>query len=342
MKYINHYFPFFIVTLVIYGFFFHFHKQSTVIPELSINSGQQSMEVQLVEVTETEPTELTEPKPLKTEPNTTPAKNSTPKKDVAKESTPIKKATVKEKPVAGKITPQKINSKKEQPTTEMHTQNSSAVKVAKQQLNKTIKETTTDSVAMLKAELFEAEFHLPPSNLGHSARLTKPRKIQKTAPAPKIKEKVIKPTHSTTVVKPIPVATKTNENKKIKSATPKNTEKTVVKQKSESKAVFRKEPTQSSNAQDQGALQEAIVVSGNTPIYPQRAILRNQQGRVVVKLTVSMQGKAKNPQIVTSSGFPILDNAILDFVKQERFMPAHQGEEKISSEQMFSFRFELK
>ena len=249
MKYINHYFPFFIVTLVIYGFFFHFHKQSTIIPELPINSGQQSMQVQLVEVAETAPTELIEPKKLKAESNTTP------KKESAKKSPPIKKAAVK--PVAKKTTPQKINAKKEQPTPEVHTQNSSAVKVAKQQLNKTIKETTTDSVAMLKAEFFEAEFHLPSSNLGHSARLTKPRKIQKTkkaAPVPKIKEKVIKPTPSTKVVKPVPVATKKNENKKIKSTAPKNTEKTVVKQKSENKAVFKKEPTKSSNAQNQGVL----------------------------------------------------------------------------------------
>ncbi|WP_435236289.1 TonB family protein [Psychromonas sp. PT13] len=337
MKYISHYFPFFILTLVIYGFFFHFHKESTVIPELPINSGQQSMQVELVEITETDTQAQSKPK-MQTEPEQRPADSKpieapTIEKAIASEKTPVERANT---PVTEEATPVVTKAK-----TQITTQLSSTVKVAKQQLNKAIKNTTADSDAMLKAEFFETEFHLPPSDLGRPAKLTKqkPKKAPKKSQTPKIITKTAKPAPTAKIIKPAPAATKRKENKK---PAPTNTAKAPVKQESKNKAVFKKEPAKSSAAQNQGVLQEAIVVSGNTPTYPQRAILRNQQGRVVVKLTVSMQGKGKNPEIVTSSGYPILDNAIMDFVKQELFMPAHKGEEKIDSEQIFSFRFELK
>ncbi|MFT5558960.1 MAG: protein TonB, partial [Sphingobacteriales bacterium] len=49
----------------------------------------------------------------------------------------------------------------------------------------------------------------------------------------------------------------------------------------------------------------------------------------------------KNPKILTSSGFSLLDDAVLAFINQELFMPALQGEDKVISEQFFAFRFEL-
>jgi protein TonB len=112
------------------------------------------------------------------------------------------------------------------------------------------------------------------------------------------------------------------------------------------KVVVKKHPSEnssspSSSTNNQGVLQEAIVVSGRKPVYPQRAILRNQQGRVIIKLTVTKKGLPKNPKILTSSGFSILDDAVLVFIEQELFMPALQGEDKVISEQLFAFRFEL-
>ena len=335
MKYISHYFPFFILTLVIYGFFFHFHKKSTVIPEQSINSGQQSVQVEFVDMTEppmkSKPKAQSEPEQPVPDSKTKSIEAPTIKKAIASERTQTKKTAAVE------ITPVVTEAK-----TNITTQLSSTVKVAKQHSNKVIKDITANSDAMLKAEFFEKEFNLPPSDLGRPAKLTKqkPQTTSKKTQTPKIIKKAVKPAPTTKIIKPAAAVTKVKESKKLAAT---NTTKAPVKQASKNKAVFKKEPTtKSSAAKNQGVLQEAIVVSGNTPIYPQRAILRNQQGRVVVKLTVSMQGKAKNPEIVTSSGYPILDNAIIDFVKQELFMPAHKGEEKIDSEQIFSFRFELK
>ncbi|WP_211217174.1 energy transducer TonB, partial [Psychromonas hadalis] len=42
-----------------------------------------------------------------------------------------------------------------------------------------------------------------------------------------------------------------------------------------------------------------------------------------------------------SSGHKTLDNAVLEFIKKEHFMPALKGIEKVTSEQLFSFKFEL-
>jgi len=114
-----------------------------------------------------------------------------------------------------------------------------------------------------------------------------------------------------------------------------------------SKRIFKKKPPANnapsvSAVKNTGVLQEALVVSGNIPAYPKRAILRKQQGRVVVELTVSISGTAQNPKIITSSGLAILDAAVLNFIARERFMPAHRGTEKVSSQQIFAFRFELK
>ena len=61
----------------------------------------------------------------------------------------------------------------------------------------------------------------------------------------------------------------------------------------------------------------------------------------MVKLTVSSQGQGRNPHIISSSGYSILDNAVLAFIRKELFMPALQGDKKVASEQIFSFRFEL-
>ena len=54
-----------------------------------------------------------------------------------------------------------------------------------------------------------------------------------------------------------------------------------------------------------------------------------------------MQGKTRKPQLVTSSGHQILDSAVLEFINNERFMPALKGIEKVTSEQQFSFQYSL-
>lgn len=277
MRYLGSYFPFFMLSLFLYGSVFYFYQQSTIIKPQQMNSGEQNIQLKLITAEAAEITEESE-EPVAEE-------------EVVTHTEPEKAETkiIETAPV--------INS----------SANHSEIKIAQ--------ENSAREDAMLKGELFDEPFNLnlpaPPGS----------HKATRYAD-----DKIIAPTATVN-------STDKKQSKKPVSPTKTNKEKTKTKR------VFKKE---NSSAKEQGVLQEAIVVSGNKPTYPKRAILRSQHGRVVVKLTVTMQGRAKNPQITRSSGFPILDDAVLDFVKNERFMPAHKGVEKITTEQLFSFRFELK
>ena len=56
---------------------------------------------------------------------------------------------------------------------------------------------------------------------------------------------------------------------------------------------------------------------------------------------MTSEGLAKNSQVHQSSGYKILDNAVLDFIKNERFLPKTESQTKVAAEQFFTFRFEL-
>jgi len=286
MKQISHYLPFFVLTILLYGWFFYHHNQSTIILPVPLNSGQQVVDLQLLEMDgATEETET----PVQ--------KESTVKKEIIiKKESAVKKEIIVKKESAVKTAPATLL------VSDLDTQMPAEIKNAHQTLQKTIEETAASSTAMLKAELFEADLDLDLPN----------------RPAPK---------------KTTPKG-QTNAPSIISE---------ILQAQEKSKRIFKKEPQTSVSSKIDGVvLQEAIVVSGNKPLYPERAILRNQQGRVVVKLTVTTKGKATETKILTSSGHAVLDDAVLDFIKNELFMPAHQGEEKITTQQIFSFRFELK
>jgi protein TonB len=180
----------------------------------------------------------------------------------------------------------------------------SDVKLGKQTLLKSLAQPGSDNEANLKANVF---YQKPAMDKIISKEKEQPSKIEKS---PEVT--LLPPTSSSA------------------------TKKTVVK-----KSPSENSTSPISSTENQGVLQEAIVVSGRKPVYPQRAILRSQQGRVVVKLIVTKKGWPKNPKILTSSGFSLLDDAVLAFINQELFMPALQGEDKVISEQFFAFRFEL-
>ncbi|PKG37275.1 energy transducer TonB [Psychromonas sp. Urea-02u-13] len=188
-----------------------------------------------------------------------------------------------------------------------------------------IQSTPASDGALLKGEFYERDFylHLPAPPVKKKA----PKKKKKTVP------KVVK-------------KTKVIEAESLTSALLKQTASSPIQQPSKTtsdkpKRSFKKSVQPLAVATEQG-LQQAIAVSGNKPKYPKKAQSNKLQGSVNVKFIVSMQGKTKNPKIITSSGHPALDDAVLDFVKTERFMPALKGIEKITSEQQFSFKFSLK
>ena len=116
---------------------------------------------------------------------------------------------------------------------------------------------------------------------------------------------------------------------------------TVTNKSDKPKRTFKKQ-VKSTPAPAIPGLQVAIAVSGNKPQYPEKAKANKLQGTVTARFIVNTQGKTKNAQVINSSSHKELDNALLEFVEQERFMPALDGIEKITSEQQLSFKYEPK
>jgi len=77
----------------------------------------------------------------------------------------------------------------------------------------------------------------------------------------------------------------------------------------------------------------AIIATHTTPDYPPLARRLGQQGTLRLKLVVSEQGNVSEAVVVNSSGFPYLDNAAIEWVKQHwRYEPAKQGTRAVRAE----------
>ena len=62
-----------------------------------------------------------------------------------------------------------------------------------------------------------------------------------------------------------------------------------------------------------------------SPVYPRLARRRGWQGQVMLTVEVSPQGRAAAVIIANSSGYPLLDEAALDAVRDWRFIPAYRN-----------------
>ncbi len=69
----------------------------------------------------------------------------------------------------------------------------------------------------------------------------------------------------------------------------------------------------------------AAAEGNHAPIYPVLSLRRREQGRVVLLVNVTADGRADTVQVATSSGFSALDRAAIDAVQQWRFVPATRG-----------------
>lgn len=76
-------------------------------------------------------------------------------------------------------------------------------------------------------------------------------------------------------------------------------------------------------------IQEAIPIIENAtfkgkrspPIYPKRALMLKQEGVVLLKALIDISGNIKDVQIITSSGYAILDKSAIDAVRKWKFEP---------------------
>lgn len=71
---------------------------------------------------------------------------------------------------------------------------------------------------------------------------------------------------------------------------------------------------------------DADYLHNPTPVYPPLSRRLGEEGKVVLRVEVGADGRARQIEIVRSTGSPRLDNAALDAVHQWRFQPARQGE----------------
>jgi periplasmic protein TonB len=76
------------------------------------------------------------------------------------------------------------------------------------------------------------------------------------------------------------------------------------------------------------------------PHYPLGSRLRNEEGSVSVKVAVNGKGRAERVDVVQSSGYPALDRAAVDAVKNARFTSA-SGSGPVGGDITLSFRFKL-
>jgi protein TonB len=76
------------------------------------------------------------------------------------------------------------------------------------------------------------------------------------------------------------------------------------------------------------------------PVYPQQAALLRQQGAVIVMIHVSPQGTTQGVDIVQGSGYALLDRAVLDAVRNWRFLPAVKDGQPVPFDMPMRFVFQ--
>lgn len=78
------------------------------------------------------------------------------------------------------------------------------------------------------------------------------------------------------------------------------------------------------------------------PEYPRIARSRGWQGKVLLRVEVSVDGLSAAVKIEQSSGYDILDESALDAVKEWRFIPAKRGDTPVSSSVIVPIVFSLR
>jgi len=90
-----------------------------------------------------------------------------------------------------------------------------------------------------------------------------------------------------------------------------------------------------------GAKAEPNYLVNPEPRYPLAARRRHQEGLVLLTVRVTAQGRAAEVTIKQSSGFPALNDAALQAVREWEFSPARIGALAVKSEIEVPVRFKL-
>jgi periplasmic protein TonB len=85
----------------------------------------------------------------------------------------------------------------------------------------------------------------------------------------------------------------------------------------------------------------AGMATNRAPIYPEIARRRGEEGRVVLRVSVSADGVPLDVAVMGTSGHPSLDSAALSAVRQWQFIPAMQAGRSVPAVAEVPVRFQL-
>jgi protein TonB len=86
----------------------------------------------------------------------------------------------------------------------------------------------------------------------------------------------------------------------------------------------------------------ARILRSSEPFYPSLSRIKEEEGVVLVRITITARGTVSDVHVEKSSGFARLDEAALASVRNWRFVPAKRGDEAIATSVLVPVRFELK
>lgn len=76
---------------------------------------------------------------------------------------------------------------------------------------------------------------------------------------------------------------------------------------------------------------DANYLRNPAPAYPAMSRRLGEEGRVVLRVFVDIDGRPEQVELKNSSGFPRLDQAAEDAVRRWKFVPAKRGEEAVAT-----------
>jgi protein TonB len=85
----------------------------------------------------------------------------------------------------------------------------------------------------------------------------------------------------------------------------------------------------------------AGMETNRAPAYPEIALRRDEQGRVMLRVSVSADGRPLEVEVAQTSGYPSLDAAALSAVRQWRFVPAMQAGTAVAAIAEVPVRFRI-
>ncbi|MDE2583823.1 MAG: energy transducer TonB [Betaproteobacteria bacterium] len=86
---------------------------------------------------------------------------------------------------------------------------------------------------------------------------------------------------------------------------------------------------------------DADYLHNPKPAYPPLSRRLGEEGKVLLKVSVTAQGTAEQVEVHKSSGFSRLDAAARDAVQRWRFVPARRGDEPVAASVLVPITFAL-